>query len=77
MGKKKEKVIVAKDDKPRGIAKSGRFWKESKQTFRKIQNSAPKKTLQQHQKFREEMKKIKAISKSIKEDKKQVRLLRL
>lgn len=72
MGKKKEKVAVAKDEKSRGIAKSGRFWKNEKETFRKIQHSAPKKTKQQHLKFREEIKKIKALSNSIKEDKKQV-----
>ena len=73
MGKKKEKVIADKEEKARGIAKSGRFWKIEKQPFRKIQNSAPKKTAQQHLKLREEIKKIKALSNSIKEDKKQVR----
>lgn len=56
----------------RGISKSGRFWKNTNEKFRKIQNSLPKKTKDQHLKFREEMKKIKALSKSIKEEKKQV-----
>jgi rRNA-processing protein CGR1 len=70
----KKKVICADgaEKVPRGVAKSGRFWKESKEKFRKIQNSLPKKSKEQHQKFREEMKNIKALSKSIKEEKKQV-----
>lgn len=72
MAKKKVKAAVVKDDAPRGLAKSGRFWKNEKETFRKIQKTAPKKTTKQHLKFREEMKKIKALSNSIKEDKKQV-----
>lgn len=62
-------------EKTRGIAKSGRFWKDTKEKFRKIQNSMPKKTKDQHLKFREEMKKIKSLSKSIKEEKKQVRTI--
>jgi rRNA-processing protein CGR1 len=70
----KKKTVPTEDvDKvPRGTAKSGRFWKETKEKFRKIQNSLPKKSKDQHKKFREEMKNIKALSKSIKEDKKQV-----
>lgn len=71
MAKKKEKVVEEKDETTRGMAKSGRFWKKEKVPFRKIQ----KKTKDQHLKLREEMKKIKALSNSIKEDKKQVRLL--
>lgn len=71
MAKKKEKPEVEKDEKPRGLAKSGKFWKDPKQKFRKIQNTLPKKTTAQHLQFREEMKRIKALSKSIKDDKKQ------
>jgi rRNA-processing protein CGR1 len=56
----------------RGIAKSGKFWKIPKEKFRKIQNSLPKKTLSDRLKFRDEIKKIKELSKSIKDDKKQV-----
>lgn len=72
MVKKKQKTEVAAENKTQGIAKSGRFWKDKKETFRKIQRSAPKKTKDQHLKYREEIKNIKALSKSIKEDKKQV-----
>lgn len=68
----KKKTKTATDKEVQGIAKSGRFWKDKKETFRKIQRSIPKKTKDQHLKFREEMKSIKALSKSIKEDKKQV-----
>lgn len=72
MAKKKAKVAAVTEEGERGIAKSGRFWKDKKETFRKIQNSMPKKSTQQHLKYREEIKRIKALSKSIKEDKKQV-----
>lgn len=75
MGKKNKKVEVVKNDAPRGIAKSGKFWKDPKQKFRKIQNTLPKRTTAQHLKFRNEMKNIKALSNSIKEEKKQVRLM--
>lgn len=71
MAKKKQKTEVA-EKKVQGIAKSGRFWKEKKETFRKIQRTNPTKTKEQHLKFRAEMKNIKALSKSIKDDKKQV-----
>lgn len=75
MAKKKQKTEIATDKKVQGIAKSGRFWKEKKETFRKIQRTIPKKTKEQHLKFREEMKNIKALSRSIKDDKKQVSLI--
>lgn len=68
----KELVLESEN---RSLPKSGRFWKNKKETFRKIQNSAPKKTKQQHLKYREEIKKIKALSNSIKEEKKQVKIL--
>lgn len=74
MAKKKQKEVAEKADQPRGIAKSGKFWKDPKEKFRKIHKTMPKKTTAQHKKFREEMKNIKALSKSIKEDKKQVRI---
>lgn len=72
MAKKKQKTVVVKDDKPRGIAKSGKFWKDPKQPIRKIQKTLPTKTKDQHLQLRQEMKRIKALSNSIKEDKKQV-----
>lgn len=72
MAKKKEKTETTVEAAPRGQAKSGRFWKKPKEQFRKIHNSLPKKTKDQHLKMREEMKRIKQLSKSIKEEKKQV-----
>lgn len=74
MAKKKQAAGVTKDEKPRGIAKSGKFWKTPKEKFRKILNTLPKKTKEQHLKFREEIKRIKVLSNSIKEGKKQVRV---
>lgn len=74
MAKKKQKTVVAKDEKQRGIAKSGKFWKDPKKPIRIIQNTLPKKTTAQHLKFRAEIKNIKAMSNAIKEDKKQVRI---
>lgn len=71
MVKKKEKTVEAKEEAPRGMAKSGKFWKNTKETFRKIQNSLPKKTTLQHQKLRAEMKRNKHLSQTIKDDKKQ------
>lgn len=76
MVKKKVKVEVAKDEKPRGIAKSGKFWKTPSVPIRKIQNTMPKKSKAQHLEYRNEIKRIKALSNSIKEDKKQVRINR-
>lgn len=69
---KKTKVVAAPKAQ-RGIAKSGKFWKEPKEKFRKIQHSLPKKTLEDRLKYRNEIKKIKELSKTIKDDKKQVR----
>lgn len=71
MVKKKEKVVDSKEEAPRGVAKSGKFWKSPKETFRKIQNSMPKKTTLQHQKLRAELKRNKQLSQTIKDDKKQ------
>jgi len=71
MAKKKQVAKVTKDEKPRGMAKSGKFWKTPKEKFRKILKTLPRKTTEQHLKFREEMKRIKALSNSIKDGKKQ------
>lgn len=72
MAKKKEKTVVEDDSTPRGVAKSGRFWKQPKEKFRKLFKTMPTKTKDQHLKLRAEIKKVKELSKSIKEDKKQV-----
>lgn len=71
----KKVTKISEPKAQRGIAKSGKFWKEPKEKFRKIQHSLPKKTLEDRLKYREEIKKIKELSKSIKDDKKQVRFL--
>lgn len=72
MAKKKVKAVVEDASAPRGIAKSGRFWKQPKEKFRKLHKTMPTKTKDQHLKLRAEIKKIKELSRSIKEDKKQV-----
>lgn len=77
MAKKKEKSTTAVEAAPRGMAKSGRFWKNPKEKFRKIHKTMPTKTKEQHLKLRAEMKNVKALSKTIKDDKKQVLLGRL
>lgn len=56
----------------RGQPKSGKFWKTPKEKFRKIRNSMPRKSKDQHLQFRNEMKRVKELSKSIKEERKQV-----
>lgn len=55
----------------RGVPKSGKFWKTPKEKFRKIHNSLPRKSKEQHLKIREELKRIKELSRSIKEERKQ------
>jgi hypothetical protein len=71
MVKAKKKAVEVKKQAPRGIPKSGKFWKTPKEKISKIQN-VPKKTKEQHLKFRDEMKRIKALSNAVKEEKKQV-----
>lgn len=68
----KKNTEVAEDAAPRGMAKSGRFWKKPKEQFRKLHKTLPRKSKEQHQKLRDEMKKIKGISRNIKDLKKQV-----
>lgn len=72
MAKKKEKAVVEDDSAPRGVAKSGRFWKQPKEKFRKLFKTMPTKTKEQHLKLRADIKKVKELSRTIKEDKKQV-----
>lgn len=60
-------------DTSRGVCKSGRFWKTPKERFNKLRKSLPSKSKDKQLKLREEIRKIKELSKSIKEEKKQVR----
>lgn len=54
------------NNQSRGCPKSGRFWKDPKTRFKTLQKSPGfKKTFDEKQKFREEMKKIKELSRSL------------
>lgn len=69
-------VVMEKPDVPRGVPKSGKFWKTPKEKFRKIQNSLPKKTTQQHLKLRDDLRRVREMSRSLKEEKKQENILK-
>lgn len=66
------KEDISNTNNVRGLPKSGKFWKTPKQKFRTIQKTLSKKKKDQHLKFREEIKKVKQLSKDLKEERKQV-----
>lgn len=69
--KKQEKPSKPEHDIPRGQPKSGRIWKTQKERFATVKKSVKGKVPAKHFAYREEIKQIKALSRSIKEERKQ------
>ncbi|XP_062553971.1 coiled-coil domain-containing protein 86 [Armigeres subalbatus] len=69
--KKHAKPPKPEHDIPRGQPKSGRIWKTQKERFATVRKSVKGKPQAKHFAYREEMKQIKALSRSIKEERKQ------
>ncbi|KAK7578256.1 hypothetical protein V9T40_010461 [Parthenolecanium corni] len=54
------------DTQPRGMPKSGRFWKDQKSRFATVKKSPGlKTTFVEKQKFREDLKRIKSLSREL------------
>ncbi|XP_055625305.1 coiled-coil domain-containing protein 86 [Toxorhynchites rutilus septentrionalis] len=66
----KEPIKKPEHDIPRGKPKSGRIWKTSKERFATVKKSVKGKPIKKHLAYREEIKQIKNLSRSIKEERK-------
>ncbi|XP_065091389.1 coiled-coil domain-containing protein 86 [Ochlerotatus camptorhynchus] len=69
--KKNQKPSKPEHSIPRGQPKSGRIWKTQKERFAVVRKSVKGKPPVKHFAYREEIKNIKALSRSIKEERKQ------
>ncbi|XP_055531983.1 coiled-coil domain-containing protein 86 [Wyeomyia smithii] len=69
--KTKEKPVKPEHLIPRGKPKSGRVWKTQKEKFSSVKKSIRGEATAKHLAYRDEIKNIKALSRSIKEDRKQ------